>query len=301
MKLRRLASSALVVNLAVIVWGGYVRASGSGAGCGSHWPLCNGTIIPSAPAAATIIEYAHRITSGLALILVAWLVWRVFATPHSGRPIRRAAIASMVLIVSEALIGAGLVLLRLVGDNSSWLRALYLAGHLTNTFALLAALTTTVLLAERPETATLRTQAGHRLTLLALGLILLVGMTGAITALGDTLFPVGSLAEGLAQDRSATAHFLLRLRIIHPILATAVAGFVCWRAASIMNDPETSFARGAAWWVVVLGMGQVAVGVTNLLLLVPIWTQLVHLLFADLWWIAAVGLTVRTKWGPTGE
>ena len=80
----------LAFNLLVILWGAYVRASGSGAGCGAHWPLCNGEVIPRAPSVATLIEYSHRLTSGLALLgvlaLLAW-TWRACATSTTaGRP-----------------------------------------------------------------------------------------------------------------------------------------------------------------------------------------------------------------------
>ncbi|HEX5691237.1 MAG TPA: COX15/CtaA family protein, partial [Roseiflexaceae bacterium] len=109
-RFRRYAWGVLGYNLLVIVWGAYVRASGSGAGCGSHWPLCNGTVLPRAPQIETIVELAHRLTSGLALIAVLGLVvWAVRLWPGSHR-VRRGAFASLFFIILEALIGAGLVL-----------------------------------------------------------------------------------------------------------------------------------------------------------------------------------------------
>ena len=75
------AWAVLGFNLLVILWGAFVRATGSGAGCGSHWPLCNGEVLPRAPALATLIEFSHRLTSGVALLLVIGLVvgaWRGF-------------------------------------------------------------------------------------------------------------------------------------------------------------------------------------------------------------------------------
>ncbi|MFN8454080.1 MAG: COX15/CtaA family protein [Anaerolineae bacterium] len=65
--------TVLAYNLAVILWGAFVRASGSGAGCGSHWPLCNGEVIPRTPQMETLVEFTHRLTSGLALLLVIGL------------------------------------------------------------------------------------------------------------------------------------------------------------------------------------------------------------------------------------
>ncbi len=46
----RYAWGVLLWNVLVALWGAYVRATGSGAGCGSHWPTCNGEILPRAPA-----------------------------------------------------------------------------------------------------------------------------------------------------------------------------------------------------------------------------------------------------------
>ena len=108
----------LAYNLAVILWGAYVRASGSGAGCGAHWPLCNGEVIPRAPSIATLVEYSHRLTSGLALLgvvaLMVW-TWRVWGRGH---PARRGALLSLIFILTEAAVGAGLVLFELVADNA---------------------------------------------------------------------------------------------------------------------------------------------------------------------------------------
>src|SRR5262249_21494275 len=105
------AWATLAAILGVILWGAFVRATGSGAGCGSHWPLCNGEVVPRSPTAATLIELGHRVTSGLAALLVVGLVagaWRAFPRGHA---VRRCALAALVLMVLEALIGAGLVLL----------------------------------------------------------------------------------------------------------------------------------------------------------------------------------------------
>ncbi len=139
----RFAAFVLVYNLGIILWGAYVRASGSGAGCGSHWPLCNGDVIPRAPEVATLIEFAHRVSSGGAMLLIGvMLVWayRAFGRRH---PVRVGATLSAFFIVTEALVGAGLVLFSLVADNASLARALFMAVHLANTFLLLAALTLT--------------------------------------------------------------------------------------------------------------------------------------------------------------
>ncbi|MSR01168.1 MAG: heme A synthase [Gemmatimonadetes bacterium] len=297
MSLRQLARATLGYNLLIIVWGGYVRASGSGAGCGRHWPLCNGVVVPRDPAINTMIEFAHRLTSGLALVAVVWLCVAAFRATTRGHRVRRAAVQSLIFIIIEALVGAGLVLLELVADNDSGLRAVYLAVHLANTFFLLAFLTLTWLWADRPDPgpqpATVPGLA--RLGWFTLAAILVVGVTGAITALGDTLFPAESLRAGLAQDSSLTAHFLLRLRIIHPALAIGAALGGTWVAVRAIRAVQTQLVQTAGRWLIGLFVAQVAIGVVNLVLLVPVPIQLLHLLMADLVWVAAVGMTAGLR------
>jgi cytochrome c oxidase assembly protein subunit 15 len=283
------ARSVLGFNLLVILWGALVRATGSGAGCGRHWPLCNGVVIPETPETATFIEYGHRTTSGLALILVAVLWWWSRKAFVSGHRVRKAAAWSFGFIVIEALIGAGLVLLELVGDDDSVARAAYLALHLLNTFLLLAALGLAAFWAVE-QTPLLRPTRGAAFWLLLTGglLILAVGMTGAIAALGDTLFPSVSLAEGMRADADSTSHFLLRLRVLHPLLALLAGVYLSvmvWLLARVRPASlQSPWSRALSSLVLV----QLGVGLTNLLLLAPTALQIVHLLVADLLWITLV-------------
>jgi len=288
MRFRRYAWSTLGVNLAVILWGGFVRATGSGAGCGRHWPLCNGVILPRSPTANTLIELAHRTTSGVALVLVVVLFWWGRRRFPAGHRARTAAAWSLGLIVVEALIGAGLVLLELVAGNDSLARAGYLAAHLLNTFLLLGALSLTVAWSD-PEPARLDWHGAARWWLgIGLLAVLVVGMTGAVAALGDTLFPSSSLAEGLRADASPTAHLLVRLRVFHPVLAVLTGLYLSvmvWRVGR--SRPGVLESR---WTRLVPGtvLAQFGVGLTNLLLLAPVGLQLAHLLVADLLWIVMV-------------
>ena len=279
----------LAANLGVVLWGAYVRASGSGAGCGSHWPLCTGEVIPRSPAVATLIELTHRLTSGAALLLVVGLfLWSRRAAPR-GSPVRAGATFALVFMVGEALLGAGLVLFELVAHNDSLTRAFSLAAHLLNTFLLLGSLALTAWWASGGAPLELRGRS-TRLALLAIGVLgtLLVGMTGAITALGDTLFPAGSLLEGLRQDASATAHLLVRLRVLHPIMAIGTGIYLLALATSFAarsGSPRvSSLARGLG----ILVVAQWVAGLSNVALLAPIWLQLTHLFLADLVWIALV-------------
>ena len=288
----RFAWVTLAVNLAVVSWGAFVRASGSGAGCGSHWPLCNGEVLPLASAVATRIEFTHRVTSGIALALVAaMLVWALRRFPR-GHPARLGAGMAMAFMISEALVGAALVLLGLVADNSSRTRAVVLGVHLVNTFFLLGAIALTAWWGSgRPRP---RRGSGSDSALLpvmvTLGLlaVLVVGVTGAITALGDTLFPSASLAEGMRQDFAATAHFLIRLRVVHPALAIATGAWMLVVAAAVRRRRTDPDSRRLAGMLVGLFLLQLAAGTVNVLLMAPLWMQLVHLLLADLVWLTLV-------------
>jgi cytochrome c oxidase assembly protein subunit 15 len=289
--LARLAWLVLGYNLAVILWGAFVRATGSGAGCGAHWPLCNGEVLPRAGALETLVEFTHRATSGVALLAVFWLAWRVFRAKPRGHPARAAAGASVLFILSEAAVGAGLVLFRLVADNESVARALFMAAHLTNTFVLLACLTLT---AHWSSADALPRRSGLASPLaLAAAALLAVGTSGAVAALGDTLYPARSLLGALAADLSPTAHVLVRLRLAHPLLSLLAALAVAAAAAAVLRASTQPAARFAAWRLVALTLLQLAVGLANVALLAPVWMQLVHLLLADLVWISFVLMAVN--------
>jgi len=113
-----------------------------------------------------------------------------------------------------------------------------------------------------------------------------------MTALGDTLFPARDLATGLAQDQSPTAHFLLRLRVIHPALALLTSLYLAVAVGVLATQPIASSVRWLARLSLFLFVMQVGAGLANLFLLAPIYMQLVHLLLADCVWLALVLLTV---------
>ena len=283
------AWGVLACNLAVVLWGAYVRASGSGAGCGNHWPLCQGEVIPRDPATATLIELAHRVSSGTVLLLVIGLFsWSRRVAPR-GSAVRLGAAFSLVFMFGEALLGAGLVLFALVAHNDSLTRAFSLGAHLLNTFLLLGSLALTAWWASGaapPRVGERRATAW----LLAIGLLgtMVVGMSGAITALGDTLFPATSVAEGLRQDTSPTAHILLRLRVLHPAAAVAVGLFLIVTATAIAVRTNETLPGRLARALALLVLAQWLAGIVNIALLAPIWLQLGHLFLADAIWITLV-------------
>jgi heme A synthase len=292
MKLDRFAKYtwfALAFNLLVIVWGAYVRASGSGAGCGSHWPLCNGEIIPGSPTVKTIVEFSHRLSSGLALLLVAGaLAWAFRAYPKKHR-LRRYAAAAMFFMLMEAAIGAGLVLFEMVAENKSIARALWMSAHLVNTFLLVGTLALMAWVATTGGRLNVRGQGSiNWVFTAAIVATLILGVSGAVSALGATLFPVTSLAEGLKQDLSPTAHVLIRLRFFHPFIAVGVSGLLILTAFFARSRRPGDDVKRWATTLITLVLVQLVAGAVNLLLHAPIWLQLVHLLLSDLVWIALV-------------
>jgi len=298
----RASWSVLAYTIAVIVWGAFVRASKSGAGCGDHWPDCNGRIIPSFADTATLIEYVHRVTSGICGLLVLGLaVASLFATPR-GHVVRRYALLSAVFIVTESALGMLLVKFQYVAEDASVGRAIWMALHLVNTFLLLAWLTLVAWYGSGRRHAPLR-QSGAlgKAMFAALGATLIVATFGAQAALADTLFPAASIAHGLAQDMTPGGHFLLKLRMFHPIVALALAVYlvVALSAASAMR-PTAQVKRLSTLMFVLLGV-QIAFGFVNLAFLAPVWMQLLHLLNADLLWVTLVVLTAASIAAPRSK
>ncbi len=297
--LKRFATAAwllLAYTVAVVLWGALVRATLSGDGCGDHWPLCNGVVVPVDASRKTLIELTHRVSSGLCWVwtLGMWLLSRrLFVTGH---PSRRAAGWSLFFMCTEALVGAGLVLFKMVASNPSTARAAWMSLHLVNTFLLLAALSWLAVSAGRPEGA--RWVASGRLKRLlgaAAVLVLLVGVSGAIAALGDTLFPSEGLAEGLRQDLSPTAHAFVRLRLWHPLLALLTAVYLTLLAPWLLRQTEHGPRRRLSIALMGLVVAQIAAGLLNVALLAPVWLQLLHLLLADAIWITLVLLALSSR------
>ncbi len=285
--------AVLAYTLAVVLWGAFVRATGSGAGCGDHWPVCNGVVIPREPTVATVIEFTHRVTSGLAMVLaVALCVWGLRGHAK-GHPVRRASVLALVLMLTEAAVGAGLVLLKYVADNQSIGRAFWMAAHLINTFLLIGAQALTAWWAGGRARLVLRGQGlAGALVVAAVSGLMLLGVSGAIAALGDTLFPASSLAEGFRQDVSETAHVLVRLRGAAPDARGGDGRG--HRGGGQPAGPAAALGRGEARRDAASGVLyalQLCAGLINLVLLAPVWMQLVHLLLADLVWIALVRLS----------
>jgi heme A synthase len=289
-------------NILVILWGAVVRATGSGAGCGEHWPLCQGVVIPHAEQIATLIEFSHRATSGIDAFLVVGLVWMAFRQYGRGHAVRRYAAASGFFTFTEALVGAALVLFGEVGNNVSAGRMVVLSVHLVNTFMLLASLALTAWAASRQLSADEGAMPPHPpapgkglYVVYGAGIAgaIAISITGTIAALADTLYPAKSLAVAFRWDFSGTAPPILHLRIIHPVIAVLVGGYLLVVAVMTLSSPGPAAPKGMARRLAGLVLLQFCFGAANIVLLTPVWMQVIHLLTADLIWIVLVLLTAE--------
>ncbi len=291
-------------TILVILWGAVVRATGSGAGCGNHWPACNGEILHRPEQIETLIELSHRLTSAfsgfLVLILLVWAFRKVFQ--HNQKFIRAMTVMTFVFILIEGGLGAALVRFELVGDNASVARAIVIGLHLVNTLILLGFSTLTAWGASQKEPVSFQGLSKHGWQMIGglVGLIVLSAI-GAVTALGDTLFPAESLLEGIQQDFDPTASFLVQLRVWHPIIAILISGYLFWVGYQLLNrkvkqaDPKIEQLVNLLFAVI---MVQLLGGFLNVWLLAPVWMQIVHLLLADVMWIVLVVLSAEVFVAP---
>ena len=281
-------------NVLTILAGALVRATHSGAGCGRSWPTCQGELLPELRG-ATVVEFAHRVASGIALLLVAALlvlVWRSFGRDH---PARRAVAWGGIAIVGEALIGAAIVFYEWVADDSSIARVVAVPLHLVNTLVLLAALTLTAWFAGGGAPLSPRGAAFRWIVVGAFALAAIAG-TGAVTALADTLFPSDSLASGLAAAVTTSEHFLTRLRVIHPVLAILTLSAAALATRSL-RDPVLTRVRT----LLILSATQMGLGLATIVLGSPLWVRLLHLATADLIWISYVWFAAQTLSSSTAS
>ena len=283
--LKKFAWFVVAYNLLVIAWGAYVRATSSGAGCGNDWPRCSGGVTANTGDFHQLVEYTHRLSSGLSLVFAIILLIWVFRRTNKGHWTRITAVAAVCFLFAEALIGALLVLGGFVTTNSSAMRAVVLCWHFANTLLLLASLTLTAHWIGAPH-ASGRVRLEQRSVWVPLILLLLAGTTGAMAALGDTLFPSTSFGSALQQDLSSSSHFLIRWRILHPLSAIAAAVLIM-----VFLRRAKASGRLASWMPKVghaLIGTQLLVGFANAGLRAPLPLQMVHLVLADSIWIVMV-------------
>jgi cytochrome c oxidase assembly protein subunit 15 len=286
----RFAQFLLFYTLIVILWGAWVRISHSGDGCGDTWPLCHGQVIPDAQQNKTWVEFAHRIMSGLFGFLVIYLFWRGRKLFAHGEIIRRALLATLVFTITEALLGAKLVLFHLVGNNDSAFRLFAMSLHQINSMLLSGSVALVVLFAGPlpqslqnlpPHSKAVKSKWSAGFLILFLG----VAVTGGFAALASTLFPSSSLMSGFTEDFAPNAHYLLRLRISHPILATLIGGSLSLYFWLRAQQESQRILRQALVAVSLMFAAGVVFGYLTLFSLAPVWMKIVHLLLAHLIWI----------------
>lgn len=278
----------LVYTVLVILFGAWVRITGSGAGCGQHWPTCHGEVVHRPESMETVIELTHRVTSAFdGLFVIALLVVMAVSLPRRHLA-RRGAWLSLLFVITEGLVGALLVKAELVADNASVSRAIVMSIHLVNTSLLTGAMALTAWAAYDPELRLERRPGvGWRIGLAA-ALLLVVMMSGAVTALGDTLYPVAAEASKVDVMRAAqhpTAHFLQRVRVFHPALAVGAALALYYLALGLKQVTDSvEVTRHAHLTIALVGL-QVVLGGANIWLSAPGWMQIVHLGLATLLWV----------------
>jgi heme a synthase len=284
----RFAWAVLFWNVGVVLWGAYVRSTDSGAGCGNRWPLCDGAVVGASANGQTIVEFTHRITSVISLLVVSGLVVWCWRVTKKGDWARYSVVLAAVLLANEALLGAALVLLKHVGNDKSAGRILFLCLHSGNTFLLLATLSLTAAWLSNGNRSFTLVGKWSQVYSIGLGLLatMVTGITGAVAALADTLYPATSLRSSLMQDFGSVTPTLLRVRLLHPTVATIAACYVLWVIWRVSTG-RNRFSRSAVA-LIILFFVQVSVGITNVLFLVPDWLQIAHLFVADVLWVLLV-------------
>jgi len=284
----RFAWIALYWNVGVVLWGAYVRSTGSGAGCGNRWPLCDGAVVGASANGQTIVEFTHRTTSVISLLVVSGLVVCCWRVTKKGDWARYSAVLAAASLASEALLGAALVLLKHVGNDQSDGRIFFLCLHSGNTFLLLAMLSFTAIWLSNGSGSFRFSRKWREASFVGLTFLgtMLAGITGAVAALADTLFPSTSLRASLIQDLGSVTPVLLHFRLFHPAAALITACYVLWIVLRSSTN-RNRFSRSAIALVISVPV-QVGLGMANVLFLAPVWLQITHLFVADVLWVLLI-------------
>ena len=280
MTINQLSFSGLVVSILAILAGAIVRATGSGDGCGASWPTCNGEIIPNFDTSSELIEFSHRFISGFLLIITLIIFIKSFKdkVPNLHKKI---IWLLTFFVLLEALIGAVIVVYEWVGLNSSSPRIIAVPLHLLNTFGLLGTYTLLFHLTKNSKNSLNNFfDKGFKISLC---LFLLSGATGSIAALADVIFPSESFIVGLTEDFDRNSEVLTRLRILHPVVATGLSIYL-YSEANRLQEEYKIFTKNIKA-LILLG---VVLGVLNVVSNIILPLSILHLLMADLLWVAYV-------------
>lgn len=274
----------LFYTLLVILWGAWVRISHSGDGCGDTWPLCHGQLIPEAQQGKTWVEYAHRLMSGAFGLVVIYFWWAAHKIFPKGSFVRKVALATLIFTITEALLGAKLVLFKLVTTNDTPYRAFIMALHQINSFMLTGAVALTYTGATLKADLKAATKEDRRYQYLP-WIIVIIGITGAWASLSNSLFPSENLWEGLLADFSSESHFLIRLRTLHPLLALLGGGGLALFFWIKAQTSEAILTERRSYQMSLALVTAMAFGILTLVLHAPVWMKIVHLALAHTIWV----------------
>ena len=284
MKLNSYAKSGLFLSIVSILAGAFVRATGSGDGCGATWPTCKGRIIPALTDTSELIEFSHRSVSGL-LLIVTLIIFSKTRKFQKGSLVKSVTNYLTFFVIFEAVIGAVIVLFEWVGLNSSLPRIVAVPIHLVNTFGLLGcfAILNKILQDDLKEIKLIF----NRNFILISSLFLLSGATGSITALADVLFPSASFIEGFLEDFDKTSEVLTRLRILHPIISSALS-VVLYVYSTRINKKYGVNVKLLKTFVIIA----VLLGVFNVISNIVLPLSILHLAIADFLWISYIYVSI---------
>jgi len=283
-KVESYAKAGLLLSIASILAGAFVRATGSGDGCGATWPTCKGKIIPALSDTSELIEFSHRTVSGV-LLVVTLIIFAKTRKFQKESLVRTVTNYLTFFVIFEALIGAVIVIFEWVGLNSSLPRIIAVPIHLVNTFGLLGSYAILYKILQ-DDLQNIKNMFNKNFLLIS-SLFLLSGATGSITALADVLFPSASFLEGFLADFDRTSEVLTRLRILHPIISSTLSIVLYVYATGIRKKYNVSVKP-----LQTLILIAVFLGVINVLSNIVLPLSILHLAIADFLWISYIYVSI---------
>ena len=280
-----LVKSGLFVSVISILAGAIVRATGSGDGCGSTWPKCNGSFIPNLLETSEIIEFLHRSISGVLLVITLILFVKSTKLPKVNLT-RKITLLLTFFILLEAAIGAVIVLYEWVGMNSSLPRIIAVPIHLVNTFGLLGCYTA-LFTVYKLKIKNLEGFVDFDFKMV-FTLFLLAGATGSIAALSDVLFPSETFIQGLVSDFDSSSEFLTRLRILHPVISLVLSLVLVTQSKKIQKNYGIDTKL-----LTYLVSASILFGLTNVITNITLPLSILHLAMADILWITYIYVSIK--------
>jgi heme A synthase len=286
--LRRLGYLALLVGFAQVVFGAIVRITGSGLGCGDHWPDCYGSFTPANNGPNLLVEISHRYGAAalsltiIALVVAAWLKRNEPGVSGSAGVLRPSVLAILLVIVA-ALFGAVTVKMSL--------NPLVVVTHLAIAMSLLAVLVVVVVRAGGFGAATVpaRYERTLRSSRAAIGVTFLTLVFGALTA---NTAGAAVACQGFPWCRTiAESGTPLYIQVVHRIIAFLLLGHLIGIAIGVRKRGETRAVRTTAWTSLGIVILQVLVAAAMVEMHLPLTLRSLHQAVGTALWISVVTLT----------